>query len=255
MDITFPIEWREDQQQSLYPFADGSSLITKTGQALPAEIFADAAIYPIGGEPPIYLSKVSIAVRKVTLYIGGTGNDSLAFGSYDPVDPSEAIELTDISGRSCGALVLNKVEAAVLQSWPVGDHTFNPANSTFCPTVILALPNYGVTSVILNDGTVLTGDVWLVGGNGVILREYDGSIRADIVGDPLSKRNRCDADVVNSFVTPKFLKTINGIEAGVDNDFKILVGQNQSIDNIIRVYPQDGSLRVEVVGQVLSGVV
>lgn len=255
MDKVFYIEWREEQQQSLYPFADGSSLLTKTNQTFPAEVFVDAAIYPIGGVPPIYLSKVNVAVRKVTIYIGGLGNDSLVSGVYDPVDPPESIELVDSAGRSSGAIVLNKIEAAVLQSWPVGDHTFNPDNSTFCPTVVMTLPDYGVTSVVLDDGTVLTGDVWLVGGNGVILREYDGAIRADITGDPLSKRNRCDADVVNSFVTPTFLKTINGIEAGIDNDFKFLVGQNQSIDNIIRVYPQDGTLKVEVVGQVLSGVV
>lgn len=255
MEKVFPLEWRESQQQSLYPFADGSSLTTKSGLTLPPEIFIDAAIYPIGGNPPVYLSKVIVAVRRITIFIGGSGNDSLASAYYDPVDPADSIELIDASGRSAGALVLNKVEAAVLQSWPVGEYTFNPSSSTFCPTVVMVLPNYGVNSVILNDGTVLTGDVWLVGGEGVILREYDGSIRVDIVGDPLSKRNRCDADVVNSFVTPKFLKTINGIEAGVDNDFKFLVGQNQTIDNIMRVYPKDGTLRVEVVGQVLSGVV
>ncbi len=255
MDKIFPIEWREDIGQSMYPFADGSSLISRTNRQLPPEIFVDAAIYPTGGEPPLYLSKVNISVRKVAIYIGGSGNDSLASGFYDPVNPADIVELFDPSGRSAGALVLNPIEAAILQSWPIGDHTFSNAASALCPTVVMVLPNYGVTAVQLDDGTILTGDVWLVGGSGVILREENGSIRADITGDPLSKRDRCNNDVVNSFVTPVFLKTINNLPPGIDNDFKILIGLNQSPDSILRVYPQGGILKAEVVGQVLSGVV
>ena len=81
-------------------------------------------------------------------------------------------------------------------------------------------PEIGVRGLVLEDGTVVSGEVWLVGENGIILTSEthdtkqtcaadavtQNVIRVDAVGDPLFLRKLCDPDEL--FTTPKFVKTI-----------------------------------------------
>ena len=76
------------------------------------------------------------------------------------------------------------------------------------------------------------------------------SIRVDVVGDPLFKRRVSP----ESFVTPSFIKSINGIEPDDKGDFKIAVGTYLANDTILRIYPDLSlpGLRIELVGQDLQ---
>lgn len=255
MEHVFPLEWREEGRDSPYPFADGVSFVSRTGQALPGRMIVDAAVYPAGGTPPLFLSRVDASARSVTLWVGDDADDELASATYDPADPPESVALVDAGGVSAGALVLDPVEAALLRLWPPGEHPFDAEAARLCPAVTLCLPRYGVSAVELDDGVVLTGDVWLVGDRGVVLSADGGAVRADVVGDALAKRRRCEGEAPGGFVTPNFVRTINGLPPDGNGEFTLVVGVGQVPDNILRIHPQGGLVRVEVVGQTLAGVV
>lgn len=248
-------EWRDEQAGSKYPFADDASLVASTGLTLDQAIFLDAVVYPIGGGPRVYLTKVAArGTRTVTISIGTQNGAALASASFDPLEPPSELNLFDALGRPAGLLVSTPDRLAAFQTWPFGDHDFGQ-NAEFVSSCVIPMPAPGLRGLLLEDGTLFTGDVWIVGEDGVVVRkDGEGVIRIDLVGDPLFRRRLCEPN--DLFATPRFIKTINGVPPDDRGTFLLTVNSELAGDTILRVYPsEDGkSLRVEVVGQKLEGV-
>lgn len=245
-------EWRTEQLESRYPFADGASLAARDGLAFTPDTFLDASVYPIGGGPRAYLSAIVVAVRLVTLWVGDPRQARRASGSFDPLDPPERVALTDPVGRPAGLLLADPVLLASTQAWPPGEHVFDPAATEFAASCTIPTPAEGLLGLAASDGEPLAGDVWLIGEDGVVVREEDGHIRVDVVGDPLFARRLCED--LGSFSTPRFVRTINGIPPGPDGTFQIAVSEAGAADSILRIVPEPpDTLRIGLVGQPLEG--
>lgn len=252
-------QWRDEQAPSRYPFSDAATLVTTGGIAMGVDTFLDARLYPIGGNTRLALYTVIVESGRVTLYIGTAANNDLCFTYFDPVEPPDLLRLEDVWGRSAGVLVSEALRLARFQSWEVGTHTFDPDAAEFAASVCIPTPEVGVRGMITEDGDILTGDVWVVGENGIVVREdlddiEEGTrtIRVDIVGDPLFKRALCGdkvSGIVPLFVTPRFLKTINNVPPDEYGNYTITTAGNVSPDNILRITPTPEGLRFEAVGQ------
>lgn len=229
-------EWRDDNAESAYPFADTANFTSNLGTTLDPDLFLDASIYLPGGTAAPVLSSISVTGSEVVVTV--TAGTKSASGSFDPFDPPSAgLELTDAAGRAAGLLVSDADRLSRFRAWREGTHTFN---APFVAAVVLPAPDPGVRAVVLSDGTTLTGDVWLFGEDGVVLREVDGRIRVDIVGDPLFRRRLCGA--VDLFVTPAFIRTVNDLRPADTGDFFITVNDNHTLSPALRVQPAlDGS--------------
>ncbi len=190
----------------------------------------------------------------MTLAVGDGTAATLATTAFDPLAPQELLELTDQYGRPAGVLVSDVTRLAVFQTWPLGAHRFQPAATEFCASCVIPMPQVGVQGFLTDDGTLFTGDVWIVGEDGVVVRQDgDGVVRFDVVGDPLFRRRLCQP--VQLFATPRFIKTVNGMKPDERGDFKITVGRALAGDTVLRVYPDDkGGITIEAVGQTLQGV-
>ena len=168
-------------------------------------------------------------------------------------------------------LVSEASRLATFQSWTLGDHDFDQEQTEFVARVCVPTPEVGVRGFLLDDGSIMTGDVWIVGDDGVVvtageaIEEVEGftseqrkvvTLRIDVVGDPLFRRRLCS----NVFETPKFLKTItvrhqcNSFVCGPDTlgDFKISVGDQDAPDPILRIRSIPEGLRFEAVGEELE---
>ncbi len=148
-------------------------------------------------------------------------------------------------------LVCDPAESSALQAWPFGEHRFPAGSAPFAAGVCHPVPETGVVGIVLDDGEVFSGDVFLVGERGVVLRPEDGTIRVDIVGDPLFKRAACGESA--AFETPRFIETVNGVRLRPDGSFLLSAGDRSAAGSILRIYPVDGKLRIEAVGQKLGG--
>jgi hypothetical protein len=252
MRILHP-DFRDENLSSRYPFADGASLVSRDGIALGPETFLDATIYPIGGGERAYLSALVVANREITVWVGDIRQPRRAFGSFDPLAPPDTLALLDTLGRPAGLLVADPRLLASAQTWAPGEHAFDPGSSEFAASCTIPTPEEGVRGLLtVQDTTPATGDVWLVGENGVIVREEDGHIRIDIVGDPLFARRQCWP--LGLFATPRFVKTINGIPPGPDGSFQITVSGVSAVDTILRVVPEPpDTLRIGLVGRQVDG--
>lgn len=274
MQIQFP-EFRDELATTQYPFADTATLSNAAGDFFLEGVFLDASLYPIGGQARLYISSVLMAGSTCTITVGDQASASLASCSFDTLSPPDILRFVDAHGRPAGLIVSQASLLTVFQSWNQGLHTFKIADTELAVRCCLPTPEIGVRGIILEDGTVFTGDVWLVGEDGVVLRktslkidnpvcgqpplEY-AVVRIDIVGDPLFRRRLCTAPGL--FSTPQFIRTITIKQGGrtfvcqpdAAGDFQITVGNNLAADTVLRVHPTDNGLQIGVVGDKLANV-
>jgi len=266
-------EWRASHDPTKYPFQDNATLTNEDGDFLLANTFLDAAFYPVGGGVRGYLSRVIITATTATLWYGDEDEELRAFGEFELVSPPDQLRFVDEHGRPAGLIVSEPLRMSVFQSWGVGEYIFEPDETGFVAACCMPTPEVGVRGVLLDDGSVLTGDVYLVGDNGIILscdsvvvpaecgvpEQTQYTVRVDVVGDPLWRRREC---APGNFETPRFLNKITFQKGGQHHvcgpgnygDVKLTVGNKAAKDTILRVRPTEQGLIVEVVGERLEDI-
>ena len=254
-------QWRDQNKDSRYPFADSATLTAATGQAFDIDTLLDAQLYPIGNTANLHLASIVVDVPNVTINIGTSANLELCSVTFDAFNPPEMLELTDVWGRPAGVLVSDTLRLARFRSWNPGTHTFNFDATEFAASVSVPTPELGLRGFLTEDGDILTEDVWIIGENGVVVREDSTAIagcrviRVDVVGDPLFRRALCEGTISTPigeqplFENKSFLKTINGIGPDEYGDFKITTGSVKEPKNILRVIPTQEGLVFEAVGE------
>ena len=250
-DVVYP-EWRDGNARIKYPFADSASLSNSAGAGIALDLFDDARLYLIGALAGVYLSKISITADQVTFYVADS-TGTLASGSFLFTAAPEQVTLFDNYGRSAGVLVSTSSKLSALNSvYGLGDVLFEADQTEFAASVVILLPNAGIRGVLLDDGNMLSGDVYLVGTDGIVVREENGTVRVDIIGDPYAFLRACQAE---GFDIANFcgLKTINGISPNKMGDFKLTIGGNLAADNLLRIeQPTNGAVNIRALG--LAGI-
>lgn len=246
----FTPEFRDQNRTTAYPFIDQATLRSDTGQQLSESTFIDAAIYVVGLQSGAYLTHITIGTALAKIFIGDAADPERASVEVDFSAPGSVLRLFDAFARPAGILLTTAAEIALLQTWPVGDHTFSPRATEFVASTVTPTPELGVRGLITAAGVVLAGDVWLVGEDGVVVRQ-DGeqTIRIDIVGEPLFNRKLCQD--TGFFLTPNFLRTVNGLTPDEFGDFKIDVSPESAARTVLRVRRADRGLIIEAVGEAL----
>ena len=265
--ILFP-EWRKANEPTKYPFSSRATLTNLDGTTIIEGTFLDAALYPIGAGNGLHLAQVDINHEQVLLIIKDEHNNLAATGKLPLVNAPDDILLTDSYGRPAGIIVSESERLGIFQSWGVGAHVFTGAMTEFCATVCFPTPEIGVRGIMLDDGSIFTGDVWLVGDDGVVFRPEQVTlpatcgkeartvkvIRMDVVGDPLFRRRLCQPN--DLFATPRLVKAVRVIGSngeftcGPDahGDIKLAVGNDLAQDTILRVTTAAEGLTVSTVG-------
>lgn len=241
--------WRDGNQKINYPFADTATLVNGAGVAVARDLFDDARVYPIGGALGLFLNRITVAGSIVTIAIGDPVAGELASGSYDANTAPDELGLFDAYGRPAGILVSDAQRlSAALTSYGEGTFLFEAGQTEFAPSVAIPLPQAGVRGVLLDDGSFLAGDIYLVGDDGVVVSWEGGHVRVDALGDPYALSKACDEEGVP---LPVFcgLKSINGIKPDSAGDLKISIGANQSSKPILRLETDDaGNINVKMLG-------
>lgn len=249
--ILFP-EFRDEYETTRYPFVDGATLLSDAGQSIDMDLFLDASLYPIGSAGGyLYIAKINIKPRLVRISIADRSRKEKAFVEFDPLLAPDTLYVTDEWDRPAGLLVSDALRLSRFTSWAEGDHVFAITASQFVPSCVIPTPEIGVRGVLTEKGDLFTGDLMIVGQNGVIVRkEEDDIIRVDIVGDPLFRRKLCSP--INLFKPPGFVKTINGCPPDNDGNFNLTVGGHLNEETIVRIRKTDAGLMIEAVGSTIQ---
>jgi hypothetical protein len=243
MEQLFP-PWRNYTRPLKYPFADKCNLTATNGVVLSADLFDDARIYPVGGEVGMYIGRVTLDGTTVTIEVYGPTKGSLATATYDSLSGPEVLKFVDASGNPAGLMVSDTDRLQTLAaSMPVGETLFLQDATEFVASVVVPIPDYGVTAVEVSTER-LSGDVYLVGTDGIVLSVEDGYIRVDAVGNPYALLKLCEQQAIP--IAPICgLKTLNKIPPDGAGDFKITIGANVATDNILRILQESGIFNVQ----------
>ncbi len=222
-------QWRAANRNTHYPFAATATLAARDGGILVDGILIDAALYPVGGGVGLFLSTIEVSGQAITISVGNEGREQLCSGTFSMSLVPDLLVLADGNGRAAGVLVSENGQLATLQALGTGTHSFAPAATPFCASLCVPTPEVGVRGILLEDGRLMTGDVWLLGDDGVVLTvgetvlpgalETTSVIRLDVVGDPLSRRRLCGGTTL--FTTPTFVQQLRLTGPGGE-DFTVL---------------------------------
>lgn len=267
--------WRDEFEATPYPFGDWATLTSSTGVFIPEGTFLDAAIYPVGGGTKLRLSKVVIGQHTITIYIGNESTEELCSGSMELLSPVDEIRLVDVYGRPAGLLVSEEERLAIFQTWPAGTHKFTFAQAGFCSLACIPIASGYLIGFELEDGSIVSGDVWLVGGEGVVLTyeenekarddcevsqnvdPLESRIKVNIVGDPLFRQRLCST----GSITPRFLKqltfkigcTSNIVTPNAYGRVRMGTGRPSAESTVMRIHGSGGTLKIGAVGETLDG--
>jgi hypothetical protein len=265
--ILFP-EWRAQNSTTKYPFSDRATLTNARGTVLVEGCILDCALYPVGAGVGLFISNVAVDHQQVVLSVADATRRVVATGTMPLVNPPDDVALTDAYGRPAGLLVSESARLGIFQSWGVGDHAFTPDATEFAATVCFPTPDAGVSGFLLPDGSFLSGDVWLIGSDGVVLGLEDvpvparcagpahviRAVRLDVVGDPLFRRRLCTPTAL--FVTPRLVRRLRVL--GPNQEFTVtpdaagnvlFTGNNAlAADSVLRLNNSAGGLVLSAVG-------
>lgn len=233
-------QFRNENESARYPFTDDSTL-TAAGRQIAPELFLDAMLYPVGNVAALSLRTITTNGLTITLAFG-TRSAVLCSAQVDLIDiPSDGLlAVSDNQGRPAGTLVLSPALLFSLSSWPFGATNIPVGVADLVATCVVPRPDLGVRSLRAEDTAGLAGDVWLVGGDGVVLTFEDGALQLNVVGEPLGLRRVCGESGV--FTTPTFVRTINGQPPTEWGGFRINAGAALTPNSALRVYPDGNAI-------------
>jgi len=256
-------EWRNLAGNIKYPFADSASLISVSGQVIPENMIIDAIFHPIGGDSSLFISKIEVTGSSLVLWFSCNITD-ICSATYNKTSGDEVIQVIDAYGRPAGKMVVDNSLIESLASIPRGSYLFTQSATAIVQSAILPMPEVGVRGIVLSTGEVFTGDIKIVGEDGVYFSTetvvVNGvnktSIKVNAMGDPLFLRKGCK-DEFQGGQSPlndgPFLKTINNQSPDASGNFFIYPSNGFVEDTVLRITPTDNGLVISLVGSQIDG--
>lgn len=257
-------EYLDELRYTNYPFEDDATLVNDQGVFIPQNLIEDMVIYMNDPQPPVYLSKMVVEQNKLEIWFGDQQDPYQVVGTVDyQQPPDEVVLLRD--GFHAGMMLGRSEVWSLMRGWS-GEILFTPDQTALVAKVVLPLIQIGVRT-ISNGEQVHSGDVWLIGGDGVQLtyeqveeggQTYHG-VAINVVGDPLFKQAACypDAYVAKDFIKEiEFTDGINSVVCNPDEFGNILITvvDYETPNTIARIEPQKGGLKFSAAGdQIVNG--
>lgn len=235
-------EFIEKFENTTYPFIDSATLkdINDTF-SIPKALFVDASLYPPGVKNNLYISRIVIAIDSAEIVIGEENSTNTFTGTVSTTEDN--VWITDSYNRIVGILCADKSRLSYLFACKSGTYIFTPKATTFSSRCVFQDPGRGVSS-IGSGSNDLNGYVWLIGGDGVFLRNDNNKIRIDIAGEVLHKLSSCDT--LHNYETKNYLRTINNTPPDIYGD--IAIGQrHQDFNTALRVVQSDSETIIKTI--------
>ena len=186
------VEYSNQHDHRKYPFLDDSSMTSKDGVVLPTGYIRDLFYHPITSIGATYLKTLSPVDNYLELADVSTGN-VVGRASWVQGDTDAPIYETGIYGRQLGIVVFGDTATQALPSLLL---EFPAEATTVVSTCAIPLIQAGVRG-LLCDGHVLTGDITIIGKNGVVVTTEliagnKNVLRIDVTGEPPAPIADCD---------------------------------------------------------------
>lgn len=204
-----------------YPFLDTSNMTSDSGVFIPPDVFVDACIYITSEDYRVYIAEINKTPNRLRIdvrdFSGSLMRAEYIFGDSIELDYKmfSFLVLFNENGDEAGVIGVN-----VLKLLSHLNHsnvlTFGYSNTAFTPSALVPLkaPSSGITKVTSQNKSV-SGVVWLIGENGVVLDYENNKLRVNAVGDFLYRRGTSqDPDYPETYDTRRPLKQLKVVGHG-----------------------------------------
>lgn len=192
--------WRDQAAQSKYPFTDFSECLSVSGVPLPASLFLDVSLV---SSQDARVQLVSLLPYETALLaVFQNEFETETFQAVLGITAGETASNLTENGRVCGLVVYDPSSVQYFLSKYSTAQVFQDS-AELCPRCIHVVVKPGVQSLAAGDLLGNSGVVFLIGENGVVLRQVDlplntlapndptKAIRVDVVGNPLYDAETC----------------------------------------------------------------
>lgn len=259
--IRFP-EFLASLENTKYPFIPTATLNNGKVSLLEGT-FLDAHVYTTVNFSRYYISEVTVESEKFTIYIGDESAPKNLHGEVLLPITTANVSLQDSYSRPAGILVSSPDRLAMLSGWGVGTHEFEREQTEFCVTCQMPIPAPGVTGFLLETGEILTGKVWFVGDDGVVLSATNvtdsqnnsvATLQINVVGDPLYLQRLCSSANLFTPVNPvRKLRIVNGANVyeslpDAQGNFNLQMNDSLASDAALRIRTTSEGIVINVEG-------
>lgn len=264
--IRFP-EFLDSLENTKYPFIPTATLHNGKVSLLEGT-FLDAHVYATTSFFRYYISEVVVASDKFTIYIGDTTTPKNLHGEVSLPITTVNLQLQDDYGRPGGILVSSPDRLAMLSAWGIGSHKFEREHTEFCATCQMTIPNPGVSGFLLESGELLSGKVWFVGDDGIVISTLPptslqnnrvSTLQLNAVGDPLYLQRLCNpADLFTPVNPVRRLRIVNGENVydcvpDAQGNFNLQMNDAAAPDAALRIRTTPEGIVINVEGSISSG--
>lgn len=217
-----------------YPFAVAGPVRAEDGTVLDADVITDAALFVRAGTEKVLLYEI-IVVQGVsaTMTFADAAGTPVGAAAVTPVDAGR-VDIA-LNGLNTGFMAFDATAMRGLLNWTSGTYVFRVE---LVPHVLVFSDPAWRRGIVLPDGTVLTGEIWLVGADGIQLAPTAGGFAIHAYGDPYAGRTGPRRTFLGlNGVLPDANGNINLVPQGSNPKFRL---------NFVPL--GSGRVRVEVIG-------
>ena len=255
---TTPHSPRSDEN-STYPFTDGATFLSRDNKLVDKQSFVDAIVYPSEIAEDVHISQIDLLERSTKIVLQDSQQGVVARGETSSEEPNSTMVLKDKNNLHAGIILVNIDQLRSGFSVPTVLR-FGSEALPFTASVVIPRPDNHVSGIRLPSGKIISGEVWLVGEDGIVLdHETQGAtdvISIHAIGDRYATRRVCEASD-ETFTPTRPVKKIvvkkgSGTEYEISPDqwgnIQISQGLGVEQDNVIRLNSEKNSIRFNILG-------
>jgi hypothetical protein len=238
-------QWDDSLRSQRYPFAGEGDIETISGRVLPQDLFLDLNLLVEEDTTEVLLATLHVVPGDAAVYRFELADGTLV-GTLTST-PADTSLMPIMSGTlTVGYAKINTDVAAIVRGWPQLDYVFG---TPVLPHLLVVSNKSWRRGFELPDGTVLTGDVYLVADRGLWFERTGDGFRLNATGDPFNGRTE----------PSRGLKTLNGIAPDANGNVNLigLSPTNFSGDVFIpagspfriNLIPGTGQIEISLVGE------
>lgn len=260
-------QWRNQNTNSPYPFADEASLRSNSPEfVLTNDWLVDAAIYSPIAVSPVHISRVVVDGNIATVTLTDSVQQLVGTGVITRFS-GNPIAIYDANQQPVATLVPSEASNSIIFSTGDGDFRFVEEATVFASSCVLQSPFASLSGFRVQDQTLVEADIVLVGERGVRLtveesQEFDAAgqpqtvqlVRAHAIGDPQAITRICDeaANRPTRFIRELVFQYGNITHVCRPDELGnvLLVSESASVaDSALRILVQPGEIKLELLGR------
>ena len=226
--------WADSLRNLQYPFAVPGPVRASDGTVLDPDVITDLALFVSAAVTKVYLYQVTV-VQGSSATFTFADNTGKAVGTAVVLATTADRVGVSLNGVNAGFMTFGAVAMRGVLNWAPATYTFR---TEIVPHVLVFSDPAWRRGLVLPDGTVLTGTVWVVGAAGIQLEPTATGFAVQAYGDPYAGRagsRRTYTKIGN--VSPDADGNINLVPQGTQPQFRL---------NVVPL--GSGQVRIEVIG-------